>query len=427
MPTQINYYNALPKSYELEEYRIESVLIHKEFHIIYLAHDMKLDVPVKIKECLPNKFAVREGNYMVQPKSQKDAEKLALCLEQFTEEARIEASNHHPNIMVRVRRLLDANNTTYIVMDMDYEEAIPPTPSNQRTAPFLLAAIVIIVALGVGNMVYINTKPVIDCDIPDTRFFSDPLQDGGCGPEMAIIPAGEFNMGKIQGGGDKDELPVHRVSLKSFAMCRYEVTFEEYDRFAEATTSIDEPDDEGWGRGKRPVINVSWHDAMAYMEWLSEQTGKNYGLPSEAQWEYAARAGTETKYWWGNTASHEYANYGADKCCRGEVLGKDRWKETSPVGSFEPNSFGLHDLVGNVWEWVADPDHDNYEDAPKDGSVWKKGEEGDSRVVRGGSWYHPPLYCRIANRHKFNSNNKRSNKVGFRCYRSVIEAQKNVH
>jgi len=148
-------------------------------------------------------------------------------------------------------------------------------------------------------------------------------------------------------------------------MCRYEVTFEEYDRFADAT-GRDKPKDKGWGRGKRPVINVSWDDAKAYVDWLSEQTDESYGLPSEAQWEYAARAGTTTKYWWGNTAYHEYANYGTEKCCAGLKTGKDKWKNTSPVGSFEPNPFGLYDMVGNVWEWVADPYHDNYNGAPKD-------------------------------------------------------------
>ncbi|MCP3893391.1 MAG: formylglycine-generating enzyme family protein, partial [Bacteroides sp.] len=146
--------------------------------------------------------------------------------------------------------------------------------------------------------------------------------------------------------------------------------------------------------------------------------------PSEAQWEYAARAGTETKYWWGNTASHEYANYGADQCCGGLKKGKDDWIETSPVGSFEPNPFGLYDLVGNVWEWIADPYHKNYEDAPKDGSIWKEGEEGDSRILRGGSWRNLPLHCRIANRHKTDSDDKH---IGFRCYRSIIEAETNVH
>ena len=453
MSTQINHYNALPKGYQLEEYRIESVLSHEEFNIIYFAHDTNMDVPVTIKEYLPNEIAVREGNYMVQPKFPKDAEKLAWGLKQFSEEARTLARNPHSKT-VHVRRFLDANNTIYIVMDYEAEILSPKGSgylplrhnSTQRSKLLILAFIMVLV-VGVGSggyMVFKNQKPSysdpyeppelvgatpsgailtspldINCDILEPKFFRDPLRDGGCGPELAIIPTGDFNMGDIQGGGQPDERPVHRVSLKSFAMCRYEVTFEDYDRFAEATYRY-KPDDEGWGRGKHPVINVSWHDAMAYMKWLSEQTGQIYGLPSEAQWEYTARAGTKTIYWWGNTASHEYANYGTDICCDGLKEGKDRWKYSSPVGYFKPNPFGLYDSVGNVWEWVADPDHDDYNGAPEDGSVWKEGEEGDTRVIRGGSWYNLPLYCRVANRHKIDSDEER-NRVGFRCYRSIAD------
>ena len=454
MLTQINHYNALPKGYQLEEYRIESVLSHEGFNIVYLAHDTNMDVPVSIKEYLPNEIAVREGNYMVQPKFPKDAEKLAWGIKQFSEEARTLARNNHLNI-VRVRRFLNANNTIYIIMDheedilfpKDSEYPVPRLNSTARSKRFIFPFIIIILVLCVigsgGYVVYKNkittysdpynppepigamssgailTQQPVICDIPGKKFFRDPLKDGGCGPELAIIPAGDFNMGDIQGGGQKDEQPIHRVSLKSFAMCRYEVTFEDYDRFAEATYRY-KADDEDWGRGRHPVINVSWHDAMAYMKWLSEQTEQTYGLPSEAQWEYSARAGTKTKYWWGNTASHEYANYGTDNCCDGLKKGKDNWKYTSPVASFAPNPFGLYDSVGNVWEWVADPDHDDYNGAPEDGSVWEEGEVGDSRVIRGGSWYNLPLYCRVANRHKIDSDEER-NRVGFRCYRQFAE------
>ena len=131
------------------------------------------------------------------------------------------------------------------------------------------------------------------------KVFRDRLKNGSKGPEMVWIPAGTFRMGDIQGGGDSDEKPVHRVSVNKFAMGRYEVTFAEYDQFAQAT-GRKKPNDQGWGPGNRPVINVSWDDATAYTEWLSQQTGQSYRLPTEAEWEYAARAGSETKYWWGN-------------------------------------------------------------------------------------------------------------------------------
>jgi len=234
--------------------------------------------------------------------------------------------------------------------------------------------------------------------------FRDPLKDGGEGPEMIIIPAGTFRMGDIQGTGNADEKPVHQVSLKSFAMGRYPITFAEYDRFCKAVNR-NKPSDNGWGRDNRPVINVSWDDAVAYFKWLTKQTGKPYRLPSEAEWEYAARAGTDTDYWWGNEIGQNRAN------C--DNSGSE-WsnKQTSPVGSFDPNPFGLYDTVGNVWEWCADPLHNNYEKAPTDGRIWEKpGENG--RLLRGGSFFNFPFDCRAANRSR-NSSGNRNGSGGFR-------------
>jgi len=217
-----------------------------------------------------------------------------------------------------------------------------------------------------------------------SKVFRDTLSSGGKGPEMVRIPAGSFRMGDIQGSGSYDEKPVHRVSIGAFAMEKYEVTFAEYDKFVQAT-GREKPDDEGLGRGNLPVINVSWHDANAYAKWLSKQTGKKYRLPTEAEWEYAARAGTTTKYWWGNTASHEYMNYGTDRCCDGLAKGKDRWKYTAPVGSFSANPFGIYDTAGNVWEWVSDIySSDYYSSSPR--SNPKGPSTGRNRVVRGGAW-----------------------------------------
>jgi formylglycine-generating enzyme required for sulfatase activity len=224
----------------------------------------------------------------------------------------------------------------------------------------------------------------------------DTLPDGSPGPEMVSIPRGEFRMGDIQGSGDAGEQPVHLVRIpRSFAMGRYEVTFDEYDVFARLTGRAP-PADQGWGRGRRPVINVSWKDAVAYAEWLSQQTGKRYRLPTEVEWEYAARAGTETTYWWGNDVGENRAN------CNG--CGS-RWdgKQTAPVGSFSSNSWGLHDTAGNVYEWVQDCWHKDYEGAPEDGSkTWGKEGGGDCnrRVIRGGSWSYEPWYVRSAYRSK---------------------------
>jgi len=244
------------------------------------------------------------------------------------------------------------------------------------------------------------------------KAFRDKLDDGSLGPKMVLIPAGNFKMGDIQGAGDDDEKPVHEVTIKEpFAIGRYEVTFAEYDKFAEAKDGIENPDDEGWGRGNRPVINVSWNDAVEYAKWLSEQTGEKYGLPSEAEWEYAAHAGTETKYWWGNEIGENWAN--CDGSCG------DTFEYTSPVGSFGANSFGLFDTSGNVWEWVADGWHGDYTNAPNDGRVWAEGADESVRVLRGGSWSSLSDYFRTAFRFR-NFPVVRYNNLGFRVVCRVV-------
>ena len=192
-------------------------------------------------------------------------------------------------------------------------------------------------------------------------------------PEMVVIPAGGFKMG----GTYMSTYPARELRMASFEMSKYEVTFEEYDAFTDATDR-ERVNDRGWGRGRRPVINVSWRDVHAYTHWLSDQTGKTYRLPSEAEWEYAARAGTTTKYSWGDNIGYNRAN------C--SVCGS-RWdnEKTAPVGSFKANSWGLYDMHGNVSEWVRDCWNDDYEGAPADGSAWMSGD-CSRHVVRGGSW-----------------------------------------
>ena len=219
----------------------------------------------------------------------------------------------------------------------------------------------------------------------EPEVFRNTLKDGGKGPEMAVLPMGSFWMGSPSGetGRYDSEGPVHTVNISQhIAMGRYEVTFAEYDRFVSATNGADIPDDEGWGRGSRPVIDVSQEDAKAYAAWLSAQTGKTYRLPSEAEWEYAARAHTRTRYSWGNKIGRYRANCDG---CGGDVenLWDDIWDnhQTAPVGSFPPNDFGLYDMHGNVQEWVQDCYHDNYKGAPTDGSAWTSGCASDSAVV----------------------------------------------
>ena len=197
-------------------------------------------------------------------------------------------------------------------------------------------------------------------------------------------------MGDLNGGGRSKEKPVHNVTVSAFAMAKTEVTFAEYDVFARATSRA-LPKDEGWGRDKRPVINVSWHDAKAYAKWLSNKTGRHFRLPSESEWEYAARAGTETKYSWGNAINCSQARYGHYKGDCGNE------SKSVSVGSYSANAFGLYDMHGNVWEWVEDCYHDSYNGAPANGSSWTAGS-CDYRVRRGGSWLYEPGSLRSANR-----------------------------
>ena len=250
----------------------------------------------------------------------------------------------------------------------------------------------------------------------------DVIQDCSECPQMVYIPAGSFRMGDIQGGGDSDEKPVHRVSVKAFLMSATEVTFDQWDTCVAAGGCDDSGPrsaggDNGWGRGSRPVIEVSWEDAQQYVKWTSAKTGEQYRLPTEAEWEYAARAGSETKYSWGNAASHDYANYGTDSCCDGLAKGKDKWKYTSPVASFAANAFGLYDMHGNVWEWTQDCLNGSYKDAPSDGTAWLSGNCG-RRVLRGGSWYYDPNFLRSAFRFS-GTVGGRINDYGFRLARTL--------
>ena len=168
-------------------------------------------------------------------------------------------------------------------------------------------------------------------------------------------------------------------------------------------------------RGNRPVINVSWADAQAFVSWLSRYTGEDYRLLSEAEWEYAARAGTETAYSWGNAIGRNRAN-----CARfrslGEGICRDRWDRTAPVGSFQANAFGVHDMHGNVHEWVEDCLNGSYAGAPSDGSAWRNGN-CERRVVRGGTWISGPRDLRSASRVS-NSTGSRSRFTGFRVART---------
>ena len=244
--------------------------------------------------------------------------------------------------------------------------------------------------------------------------------DGTWCPEMVVVPAGSFMMGSPSGenGRDNDEDPVHNVTIgEAFAVGVYEVTFDEWNACRRSGRCSHTPDDEGWGRGRRPVIDVSWADAQAYVRWLSGETGQEYRLLSESEWEYMARAGTTEPFHFGSTITTEQANYDGTYTYGSGRKGRYR-KRTEPVGSFPANAYGVHDVHGNASEWVEDCWHVRYRAAPVDGSAWTSGGDCKRRVLRGGSWSHEPENLRSANRHGISSS-LRTEVVGFRVAKSL--------
>lgn len=239
---------------------------------------------------------------------------------------------------------------------------------------------------------------------------------------MIVLPAGSFDMGTSDSdlkalqakyprrkNLGEDERPQRRVSIPAFAIAETELTFDEWEVCVEFG-DCEQRGSHTWGKGSRPVINVSWDDAQKYVVWLSKATGGKYRLPTEAEWEYAARAGSKTQYSWGNEPGQDNANCTE---CTAEAYG------TKPVATYRPNKFGLHDMHGNVREWVQDVHHDDYSgNPPTNGTAWLEGGRKDLRVIRGGAWFIFPEFSRSANRAKL-SPDTRNNFVGFRVARTL--------
>ncbi len=252
--------------------------------------------------------------------------------------------------------------------------------------------------------------------------YRDALKDGGEGPLLTLLPVGRFLMGAAESAPGDSEGPYHEVQIGApFAIGVYPVTFDDYDRFCR-TIGQARPDDCGWGRGKRPVINVSWRDAQRYCEWLGAQTARVYGLPSEAQWEYACRAGTDTPFRCGAQLGAHQANFAGSGLQVGNAA-RESARKTSLVDAFPPNAFGVHDMHGNVWEWCQDEWHDSYAGAPADGSPWQSSSTGGARVLRGGSWHEFAVFARSCARHR-NAADYRSADVGIRVMCSSLPAAK---
>jgi formylglycine-generating enzyme required for sulfatase activity len=229
--------------------------------------------------------------------------------------------------------------------------------------------------------------------------------------EMIAIPGGTFWMGSPanEAERDDDEGPQHQVTVPSFFMGKYPLTQAQYQAIMGNNPSY-------FKGNNRPVETVSWDDAVTFCEELSQRTGKNYRLPSEAEWEYACRAGTKTPFSFGDNITTDLVNYNGNYPYKSAPKGKYR-EQTTDVGTFPPNAFGLYDMHGNVWEWCEDDWHENYINAPTNGSAWNSRSGIDARLLRGGSWYNLARYCRAANRGR-NSRDFRNSNFGFRVVSS---------
>lgn len=276
--------------------------------------------------------------------------------------------------------------------------------------------------VGAAALVYFEPFPPIGYG---DRREDEVFKDCDACPEMIPIPAGAFTMGdqrRTQYWLSKVGLynqPVREaVFTRPFAVGRYEVTFAQWDAcVADGGCNGFSPSDEGWGRGARPVINVTWDDAQAYVQWLRARTGRPYRLLSEAEWEYAARAGTPTLFSWGRRPDRNLANFGECKPCRGVVAGKDAWLNTAPVGQFPPNRWGVFDVHGNVYEWVEDCYQPALPAVTFDGAAVTSGV-CDHRVMRGGTWYSAPRHIMSFYR-SYNRPEGASNAIGFRVARDL--------
>jgi formylglycine-generating enzyme required for sulfatase activity len=273
-------------------------------------------------------------------------------------------------------------------------------------AEMLMAGVVRSIALARGETAEWVKKPAqqtwMGLELAPTAApkVGDVLRDIDIGPEMVVVPAGEFVMGSNDAD---DERPPHKVSIaKPFVVGRYPITFDEWDA-ALAAGGVKHKPETSWGRGRQPVMNVSWEDAKAYAAWLSQKSGKAYRLLSEAEWEYCCRAGTTTQYAFGESIAKQQAQF---------LEGS-----TVEVGSFQPNAFGLYDMHGNVWEWCEDTWHPNYQGAPSNGSVWMGGDTS-SRILRGGSWVSQPDNLRSADRGRHPPGYRRLD-VSFRVARTL--------
>ncbi|MEH2095436.1 SUMF1/EgtB/PvdO family nonheme iron enzyme [Nostoc sp.] len=249
----------------------------------------------------------------------------------------------------------------------------------------------------------------------EAKYFVENLGNGVT-LEMVQIPEGTFMMGspEREAEREKDESPQHQVKVPGFFMGKYEITQAQYQAIMG-----NNPSKFNFKGEKRPVEQVSWDDAVEFCQKLSQKTGKSYRLPSEAEWEYACRAGTTTPFYFGETITTDLVNYNGDFPYGSAPKGENR-QQTTDVGKFPPNFFGLYDMHGNVYEWCKDIYHQNYQSAPKDGSAWLTDEDNNRKLMRGGGWLYNAWHCRSANRSKLARASRSNPDVGFRVVRMAV-------
>ncbi|MBD2361119.1 SUMF1/EgtB/PvdO family nonheme iron enzyme [Anabaena minutissima FACHB-250] len=311
---------------------------------------------------------------------------------------------HIENQLDEIERLLQPQPIPQTITSPESSKSVtvtePPEPESKDTLQTFQFEVVTVNAQG----------KITNRRNEQARYFEEDLGNG-VSLEMVQIPGGTFTMGSPGEEGYSDEKPQHQVRVPGFFMGKYPVTQEQYQAIMGINPSYFKGE-------KRPVEKVSWDDAVEFCEKLSQKTGKTYRLPSEAEWEYGCRAGTTTPFYFGETITPDLVNYNGNYPYGSAPKGECR-EQTTNVGIFPPNSFGLHDMCGNVWEWCKDVYNDGYQGAPTDGSAWLTGSDNDRKLLRGGSWYDLAWLCRSAVRDG-DAPAIRGNSVGFRVVAVAI-------
>ena len=327
----------------------------------------------------------------------------------------------HEGYRAEINRLVEAIGKALDQRPVRTEASQAISPKSMRRPLGIAAGVVLVAALAIAAYLWNSGKVQDFSNLADLSTFTECAD---C-PEMVVLPAGTFVMGSPEDEADRrpQEGPQREVRVQRFALARTELTFEAWDAcVADGGCGGYSPPDQGAGRGDMPAFNLTWEDAANYLEWLNSKVGgAPYRLPSEAEWEYAARAGTSSPYYWGDRPDRAFANMGREICCIGAAEGPDQWVGSAPVGQFPPNDFGLSDMSGNLTEWVADIYRDNYKGAPADGSVWTTGSISggrERRVLRGGSYKDRPWQVRSAQRFS-NTPDWRLDIYGFRPARDL--------